>query len=397
MAYFQYQATSLDGQTRQGLMEANDEGELYRRLREADLFLLRARPARAKRIDRSVRLNRKERLEISHHLATVLVAGIGILTALEDLANHVAPRHRQMVATLADRVRGGDDLSAAMNLFPDAFPETFVRVIEAGEATGSLAERFQDLVADLEWQVELRRLVRKATVYPITVVVALVGLVALILTVVVPQFASVFEQVGVELPLPTRVVMVTSRFVAGHATILGGGVAALVVGVWMLRRFSRGRYLLDRLLLSLPVLGGLRAKLAVAMAAHLLGLLYRAGVGLLKALQITSGVVASPVYQSALRRAGERVREGATLSEALGSSGCFPSLFLRMVQVGESTGDLDTTLARVNRYFRAEVPRTVEMSLAVLQPTLLAILGAVVGGVALSVFLPMYRMMDVIQ
>jgi len=117
----------------------------------------------------------------------------------------------------------------------------------------------------------------------------------------------------------------------------------------------------------------------------------------LKALQITSGVVASPVYQSALRRAGERVREGATLSEALGSSGCFPSLFLRMVQVGESTGDLDTTLARVNRYFRAEVPRTVEMSLAVLQPTLLAILGAVVGGVALSVFLPMYRMMDVIQ
>jgi len=397
MAYFQYQATSLDGQTRQGLMEANDEGELYRRLREADLFLLRARPARAKRIDRSVRLNRKERLEISHHLATVLVAGIGILTALEDLANHVAPRHRQMVATLADRVRGGDDLSAAMSLFPDAFPETFVRVIEAGEATGSLAERFQDLVADLEWQVELRRLVRKATVYPITVVVALVGLVALILTVVVPQFASVFEQVGVELPLPTRVVMVTSRFVAGHATILGGGVAALVVGVWMLRRFSRGRYLLDRLLLSLPVLGGLRAKLAVAMAAHLLGLLYRAGVGLLKALQITSGVVASPVYQSALRRAGERVREGATLSEALGSSGCFPSLFLRMVQVGESTGDLDTTLARVNRYFRAEVPRTVEMSLAVLQPTLLAILGAVVGGVALSVFLPMYRMMDVIQ
>ena len=397
MAYFQYQATSLDGQTRQGLMEANDEGELYRRLREADLFLLRARPARAKRIDRSVRLNRKERLEISHHLATVLVAGIGILTALEDLANHVAPRHRQMVATLADRVRGGEDLSAAMSLFPDAFPETFVRVIEAGEATGSLAERFQDLVADLEWQVELRRLVRKATVYPITVVVALVGLVALILTVVVPQFASVFEQVGVELPLPTRVVMVTSRFVAGHATILGGGVAALVVGVWMLRRFSRGRYLLDRLLLSLPVLGGLRAKLAVAMAAHLLGLLYRAGVGLLKALQITSGVVASPVYQSALRRAGERVREGATLSEALGSSGCFPSLFLRMVQVGESTGDLDTTLARVNRYFRAEVPRTVEMSLAVLQPTLLAILGAVVGGVALSVFLPMYRMMDVIQ
>jgi type IV pilus assembly protein PilC len=397
MAHFQYQATSLDGQTRQGLMEANDEGELYRRLREADLFLLRARPARAKRIDRSVRLNRKERLEISHHLATVLVAGIGILTALEDLANHVASRHRQMVATLADRVRGGDDLSAAMSLFPDAFPETFVRVIEAGEATGSLAERFQDLVADLEWQVELRRLVRKATVYPITVVVALVGLVALILTVVVPQFASVFEQVGVELPLPTRVVMVTSRFVAGHATILGGGVATLVVGVWMLRRFSRGRYLLDRLLLSLPVLGGLRAKLAVAMAAHLLGLLYRAGVGLLKALQITSGVVASPVYQSALRRAGERVREGATLSEALGSSGCFPSLFLRMVQVGESTGDLDTTLARVNRYFRAEVPRTVEMSLAVLQPTLLAILGAVVGGVALSVFLPMYRMMDVIQ
>jgi type IV pilus assembly protein PilC len=397
MAHFQYQATSLDGDARRGVMEALDESDLYRRLREADLFLLHARSSKPQRLNRTIRLSRKERLEISHHLATVLAAGIGILTALEDLLDHVAPQHRQMVVTLVERVRGGGDLSAAMSLFPDAFPETFVRVVEAGEATGSLAERLQDLVADLEWQIELRRLVRKAIAYPLTVVVALVGLVALVLTVAVPKFASVFEQVGVELPLATRMVMASSRFIIGHAAVLGGGVSALVVMFWMLRHFAHGRYLLDRLLLSLPVLGALRAKLAVAMAAHLLGLLYRAGVGLLKALQITSGVVSSPVYQSALLHAGERVRDGATLSEALGESGCFPSLFLRMVQVGESTGDLDATLSRVNRYFRAEVPRAVEMTLAVLQPTLLAILGAVVGSVALSVFLPMYRMMDVIQ
>jgi type IV pilus assembly protein PilC len=397
MPHFHYQATSLAGQTCAGVMDAADEGELYQRLRQDELFLLAARPARARRLDRSVRLSRKERLEISHHLATVLAAGIGILTALEDLAEQVAPRHRQMGSTLADRVRGGDNLSAAMELFPEAFPEAYVRVVEAGEATGSLAERFQDLVADLEWQIELRRLVRRATVYPVTVVVALVGLVTLIFTFVVPKFAEVFVQVGVDLPLPTRVVMATSRFMADHAALLGGGVAGVILGVGVLRRFAHGRYLLDRLLLALPLLGGLRAKLAVALAAHLIGLLYRAGVGLLKALHIASGVVASPVYQAALQRAGERIREGSTLSEALGSSACFPSLFLRMVQVGESTGDLDATLGRVNRYYRAEVPRTVETTLAVLQPVLLAVLGAVVAGVALSVFLPMYRMMEVIE
>ena len=397
MAHFHYQATSVSGQTHDGIMEAHDEDALYRQLRQDDLFLLAARPAKARRLDRSIRLSRKERLEISHHLATVLAAGIGILTALEDLAEQVAPSQRQMVSSLADRVRGGDNLSAAMELFPDAFPEAYVRVVEAGEATGSLAERFQDLVADLEWQIELRRLVRRATVYPVTVMVALVGLVTLIFTFVVPKFAAVFIQVGVELPVPTRVVMATSRFMAGHAGLLGGGIGGVIVVVWMLRRFAQGRYLIDRLLLTLPLLGGVRAKLAVALAAHVIGLLYRAGVGLLKALQIASGVVASPVYQTALQRASERIREGATLSEALGSSECFPSLFLRMVQVGESTGDLDATLGRVNRYYRAEVPRTVEMTLAVLQPALLAILGAVVAGVALSVFLPMYRMMEVIK
>jgi len=397
MTRFDYQATSLSGQTHAGVMEAVDEDELYQRLRREELFLLSARPAKARRIDRSVRLSRKERLEISHHLATVLAAGIGILTALEDLAHQVAPRQRQMVATLADRVRGGDNLSAALELFPDAFPEAYLRVVEAGEATGSLAERLQDLVADLEWQIELRRLVRRATIYPATVVVALTGLVTLIFTFVVPKFAQVFTDIGVDLPLPTRAVVATSRFMAGHAVFLGSVVGGLILGVWVLCRFAHGRYLIDRVLLSLPLLGSLRAKLAVALAAHVIGLLYRAGVGLLKALQIGSGVVASPVYQAALQRASERIGEGASLSEALGGSAAFPSLFLRMVQVGESTGDLDATLGRVNRYYRADVPRTVEMTLAVLQPALLAILGAVVAGVALSVFLPMYRMMEVIK
>jgi type IV pilus assembly protein PilC len=145
------------------------------------------------------------------------------------------------------------------------------------------------------------------------------------------------------------------------------------------------------------VLGELRAKLAVARIAHLLGLLYRAGVGILKSLEITTQAIPSPVYRRALRRVQEGVRDGQSLSEALASGPRFPSLFLRMVQVGEQTGELDETLARVNRYFRQEVPRAIETTLGVLQPALLAVLGALVGGIAMSIFLPMYKMMEVVK
>jgi len=397
MAYFRYQAATATGESTRGVVEATDEQALYARLRAQDLFLLTARPERRhRRLDHRVALSRVERLEVTHHLATVLGAGIGLLTALEDLIAHAAPRHREMFTALYERVRGGGDLSEALALFPRAFPDTYVQVVEAGEATGSLGERFADLARDLEYQIELRRQVRKAVSYPLTLLLAVAGLVVLVFTFVVPQFAPIFAQAGANLPLPTRVVVGVSRFMQGQWPLLVGAAVMAVGGVLVAKAFPAGRLLLDRLLLSLPWIGALRGELAVAAIAHLLGLLYTAGVGLLKALDLTAGVVESPTYRKALLMARDRVARGEPLSVAVAASGRFPALFQRMVEIGERTGDLDTTLARANRYYRDEVPRVIESTLAILQPLLLALLGAIVGGVALSIFLPMYRMMEVV-
>jgi len=397
MAYFRYQAATATGESSRGTVEAADEQALYALLRQRDLFLLAARPERGRRrLDHGIALSRVERLEVTHHLATVLGAGIGLLAALEDLIAHASPRQREMFTTLYERVRGGGDLSEALALFPRAFPDTYVQVVAAGEATGSLGERFADLAGDLEYQIELRRQVRKAVSYPLTLVVAVAALVVLIFTFVVPQFAPIFEQAGVNLPLPTRVVVGVSHFMGGYWPVIVGVVVALVGVVLVARALPAGRLLLDRVLLAMPWIGALRAELAVAAVAHLLGLLYTAGVGLLKALDLTAGVVESPVYRAALLAARDRVARGEPLSAAIAASGHFPPLFQRMVEVGERTGDLDATLARANRYYREEVPRVIESTLGILQPLLLALLGAIVGGVALSIFLPMYRMMEVV-
>ncbi len=397
MAIFRYQAATASGEARHGVAEATDEQALYAQLRGQGLFLITARPERRRHhLDHGVALSRAERLEVTHHLATVLGAGIGLLTALEDLIAHATSRQREMFTTLYERVRGGGDLSEALALFPRAFPETYVQVVAAGEATGSLGERFADLAADLEYQIELRRQVRKAVAYPLTLVVAVASLVVLIFTFVVPKFAPIFLQAGVELPLPTRVVVAVSRFMSGHWTVIAGIAGVVVGGVLVARSLPAGRRLLDAFLLALPWVGALRAELAVAAAAHLLGLLYTAGVGLLQALDLTAGVVPSPIYREALLDARDRVARGEPLSAAVAASGRFPPLFQRMVEVGERTGDLDATLARANRYYREEVPRVIESTLGILQPLLLALLGGVVGGVALSIFLPMYRMMEVV-
>ncbi len=396
MAIFRYQAATATGEATGGVVEAADEQALYAQLRAQDLFLLTARPERGRRLNHGVALSRGERLEVTHHLATVLGAGIGLLTALEDLIDHAPPRQREMFTTLYERVRGGGDLSEALALFPLAFPDTYVQVVAAGEATGSLAERFNDLASDLEYQIELRRQVRKAVSYPLTLVVAVASLVVLVFTFVVPQFAPIFEQAGVNLPLPTRVVVGVSHFMQGQWPVIVGGVVLVAGGVLTAKAFPTGRRLLDRLLLALPWIGTLRAELAVAAAAHLLGLLYTAGVGLLKALDLTAGVVPSPIYREALLAARDRVARGEPLSVAVAASGRFPPLFQRMVEVGERTGDLDATLARANHYYREEVPRVIESTLGILQPLLLALLGGIVGGVALSIFLPMYRMMEVV-
>jgi len=397
MAYFRYQAATATGESTGGVVEAADEQALYAQLRTQDLFLLSARPeGRRHHLDHRIALSRGERLEVTHHLATVLGAGIGLLTALEDLVAHAAPRQRSMFTTIVEQVRGGGDLSVALALFPLAFPDTYVQVVAAGEATGGLGERFADLALDLEYQIELRRQVRKAVAYPLTLVVAVAALVVLVFTFVVPQFAPIFEQAGVNLPLPTRVVVGVSHFMQGQWPVIVGAVVVGGGGGMVARALPGGRRLLDRLLLALPWIGALRAELAVAAIAHLLGLLYTAGVGLLKALDLTAGVVESPTYREALLAARERVARGEPLSVAVAASGRFPSLFQRMVEIGERTGELDATLARANRYYREEVPRVIESTLGILQPLLLAFLGAIVGGVALAIFLPMYRMMEVV-
>jgi len=265
MAYFRYQAATATGESTGGVVEAADEQALYAQLRTQDLFLLSARPeGRRHHLDHRIALSRGERLEVTHHLATVLGAGIGLLTALEDLVAHAAPRQRSMFTTIVEQVRGGGDLSVALALFPLAFPDTYVQVVAAGEATGGLGERFADLALDLEYQIELRRQVRKAVAYPLTLVVAVAALVVLVFTFVVPQFAPIFEQAGVNLPLPTRVVVGVSHFMQGQWPVIVGAVVVGVGGGMVARALPGGRRLLDRLLLALPWIGALRAELAVA-------------------------------------------------------------------------------------------------------------------------------------
>lgn len=373
-------------------MLADNEEELALSLREMDLYLVAARPKKVSTsfyIGRPVK--RRELINFTVHLSTSVGAGIPLLQSFEDMEEQTTnQRMKEAIRVITEDLRGGSSLSHALSRYPHIFSEVYVSMVKAGEISGSLEEVLQRLVTFLEWQDALASEIKRASIYPATIVVSIGALIGILLGFVFPRILPVIQGLNVPLPLITRAVMAAADIVRYGWYWILLGVASIFVFVRILKASEGGQLIVDAIKLRIPVIGGLVEKICLSRFAHHLGVLLRTGVDITQSLLITEGVVGNAVIAQAIKETRDKVVQGGSLWRSLKETGAFPPLLVRMVFVGESTGTVDSTMEKVTQFYDREIPATVRRVFAILEPLIIVVLAGMVLMVALAVFIPLY-------
>jgi type IV pilus assembly protein PilC len=300
---------------------------------------------------------------------------------------------QKVLAGTRGAVEGGSTLSAAMKQYPKVFDALYANMVEAGETGGILDTILQRLAAYIEKNVKLQRAVKSALVYPIGVLTIAAAVITLLLWKVVPVFATLFAGLGVDLPLPTRIVIGLSHFVGSiFGFLIFVAILGFVVGLKVWYGTPGGRMAIDTIILKLPVLGLLMRKIAVARFTRTLGTLISSGVPILEGLDITAKTSGNAVIEKALTQVRKSLEEGKSLTDPLKESEVFPGMVTQMIAVGEQTGAMDAMLQKIADFYEEEVDAAVKDLLTALEPIMIVFLGLVVGGVVISMYLPLFSL-----
>ena len=391
MTLFRYLAIDAAGHRARGTLTALDERELEQRLRRLGLELVHcAATRRAARIGRS--FNRGELITFCFDLEQSLRCGIPLLDAFQAMSEQTAePATARLVDELAAAVESGHMLSAALAAHPRVFSPVFVALVRAGEQSGRLAEVFANLAASLRWQDEIAAQTRRLLIYPALVLTVLGAVVAFLLTVLVPQIATLLRTLAIDLPPQTRALLAVSAAIRDHGAVALVATSVIAIGASQLvPRSARLLAWRDAALLRVPVIGVILRKIVLARFARFFALLYEAGIAVLDALKTCVDVAHNRTIADALKQAGRHVAAGATLSDAFRVTGVFPPLVLRMLHVGETTGALDTALRNVVYFYGRDVHESAERALKLLEPVLTLALGIVLALVLWCVLSPLY-------
>ncbi|MFT3828728.1 MAG: type II secretion system F family protein [Opitutaceae bacterium] len=395
MRAYSYRAYDAAGRTITGSLEADGVEALENRLRAAGQWLLEAKEGRVERnapVSR-LRLRRADVIGIFVQLTLLLRAGITLPNALQRLAeDNKGTRSGIVLATLLDQVSVGVPLHRAMAAYPRVFTPEVTAVVEAGEVSGQLPEVFASLQSYFEWCDQLIADVRQALLYPVIVLVAAVGLVLMLFTVVVPKFVTLLTELALEVPTLTRVVMGISRVLLQGWPALLALAIALPVGLKLALRSPQFAIWLDRQKMELPVFGSLVGMIALSRFSHNLALLYRSGIPLLRGLEICRNLVGNRAIAAAIGAVHESVLEGRPLSKSLAEHPVFPQTLVTMLATGETSGTLDVALQGIADYYNKIIPRRIKVVFAVFNPAMMLSLIGVVGIVALAVILPILQL-----
>jgi type IV pilus assembly protein PilC len=325
--------------------------------------------------------------------SVMIDAGLPLVQCLEILAaNQENMTFQKVLSSVRTTVEGGSTLANAMRLHPKVFDDLSTNMIEAGETGGILDIILQRLAGYVEKAVKLRGAVKSAMVYPVAVVSIATLVVGALLKWVVPIFANLFAGLGVALPLPTRIVMGLSAFVGQFwwFFIIGGILGSL--GLKQIRKHPKGRYTFDKILINMPILGILLRKISVARFTRTLGTLITSGVPILEGLSITARASGNAVVEEAIMKVRKAIEEGRTIVDPLRESGVFPNMVVQMIGVGEATGAMDAMLQKIADFYEDEVDTATRDMLAMLEPVIIGLLGVSVGGIVISLYMPLFSM-----
>ncbi len=325
--------------------------------------------------------------------SVMIDAGLPLVQCLEILAaNQENQAFQKTLTGVRTTVEGGATLANAMRQYPNIFDDLTTNMIEAGETGGILDIILQRLATYVEKAVRLRAAVKSALIYPVAVVSIAVLIVGALLKWVVPIFANLFAGLGVALPLPTRIVIGLSAFVQGFWWIFLGGGIGLFFGIKQVRKDPRGKYYFDKGLLFLPVIGNLLRKIAVGRFTRTLGTLITSGVPILEGLTITAKTSGNAVLEEALMKVRKAIEEGRTIVDPLRECGVFPNMVTQMIGVGEATGAMDNMLQKIADFYEEEVDAATKDMLAMLEPLIIGLLGVTIGGIVISLYMPLFAM-----
>ena len=325
--------------------------------------------------------------------SVMIDAGLPLVQCLEILAaNQENQTFQKTLTGVRTTVEGGATLANAMRQYHTVFDDLTTNMIEAGETGGILDIILQRLAIYVEKAVRLKSAVKSALIYPIAVVSMAGLIVGALLKWVVPIFANLFAGLGVALPLPTRIVMGLSAFVQTFWWVVIAAGAGVFFGIKQIRKHPRGRYYFDKMLLQLPVMGSLLRKIAVGRFTRTLGTLITSGVPILEGLAITARTSGNAVLEEALMKVRKAIEEGRTIVDPLRECGVFPNMVTQMIGVGEATGAMDSMLQKIADFYEDEVDAATKDMLAMLEPVIIAILGVAVGGIVISLYMPLFAM-----
>jgi type IV pilus assembly protein PilC len=327
--------------------------------------------------------------------SVMIDAGLPLVQCLEILAANQENLFFQKCLTgVRQSVEGGSTLSNAMRQYPKIFDDLTTNMIEAGEAGGILDTILQRLALYVEKNVKLKSAVKSALIYPCSVVGIATLVVGALLRFVVPIFANMFASMNVDLPLPTRIVIGMSNLIKNWWWVLAALLVIIFLGIRQIRKDPRGRYATDKFLLNLPVLGEVLRKIAVARFTRTLGTLITSGVPILEGLAITARTSGNAVLEDALLKVRKAVEEGRTIVDPLKESGVFPNMVTQMIGVGEATGAMDAMLQKIADFYEDEVDAATKNLLTLMEPLIIGVLGVVVGGIVISLYLPLFSMIS---
>ncbi|MEQ9569694.1 MAG: type II secretion system F family protein, partial [Longimicrobiales bacterium] len=333
----------------------------------------------------------------TRQFATMINSGLPLVQALHILADQTQNDSlRKVIQDVLYDVESGHTLADAMGKHPKVFTDLFVNMVAAGEAGGILDTILLRLATFLEKNDALVRKIKGAMIYPAVIFTVAISAVAILLIFVIPTFQTMFDSAGVPLPLPTRVVIGMSVILQGYWWAILMGIFAAVFAVRQAYQTSGGRLAIDKLMLNIPILGDLQRKAAVARFTRTLGTLVSSGVSILEGLEITAKTAGNRVIHDAVMNSRTSIAGGETIAGPLKESGVFPPMVVQMINVGEQTGGLDEMLTKIADFYDEEVDTAVEALLSAMEPVMIVVLGVVVGGMIVAMYLPIFDMINAV-
>jgi type IV pilus assembly protein PilC len=401
-ATFDYKVRDKTGALVSGQLVGDSEALVMKRLREMGLTPIRVKQASTGlKMEIHLRPGRVKLKQIAvfcRQFATMVNSGLPILRAISILTDQTENKElAKILFAVRASVENGSSLSAAMAEHPKAFNALFISMVKAGETGGVLDDVLLSLADQIEREVELRRQIKSAMTYPIVVVALVTLILAAMLLFVVPQFETIYSSLGGTLPLPTRMLLSVSRAVRTYWYVV---LLGAVVTSFLFRRYKKteaGRARVDAVKIRIPIFGPLFHKVALARFASTLGMLLRSGVPILQALDNVNETVNNRVIGDAVDDVKTSVREGESIAKPLGRHKAFPPMVVQMMAVGEETGAVDTMLDKVAEFYNSEVTATVEAMTSLIEPLLIAVIGAAVGAAVIALYMPMFSVINLLK